>query len=108
MRLRQKLTQMTESPHQPQEHPAMLDQISKELPNTIRVRECGRDPRRFTCGMHAFGFEGNPEYEAVALRGVDRAGSEEGNDAAAMPSSLAFPDKLPLPLLSRHRLNADL
>jgi hypothetical protein len=27
--------------------------------------------------MHAFGFEGNPEYEAVALRGVDRAGSEE-------------------------------
>src|SRR5260221_7111257 len=28
--------------------------------------------------------------------------------AAAMPSSLAFPDKLPLPLLSRHRLSADL
>src|SRR5260370_39036916 len=25
-----------------------------------------------------------------------------------MPSSLAFPDKLPLPLLSRHRLSADL
>src|SRR5258708_2628165 len=28
--------------------------------------------------------------------------------AAATPSSLAFPDKLPLPLLSRHRLSADL
>src|SRR5207253_9002648 len=25
-----------------------------------------------------------------------------------MPNSLAFPDKLPLPLLSRHRLSADL
>jgi hypothetical protein len=28
--------------------------------------------------------------------------------AAATPSSLAFSDKLPLPLLSRHRLSADL
>src|SRR5260370_31597224 len=28
--------------------------------------------------------------------------------AAAMPSSLAFPDILPFPLLSRHRLSADL
>jgi hypothetical protein len=70
MRLRQRLTQMTESPHQPQEHRAMLDQISRELPNTIQVRECGRDPQSFTCGMHAFGFEDNPEYAAVARRNV--------------------------------------
>jgi hypothetical protein len=70
MRLRQKLTQMTEGPHQPQEHSAMLEQISRKLPNTIELRECDRDPKSFTCGMHAFGLEGNPEYEAAALTGI--------------------------------------
>src|SRR5258708_787635 len=39
--------------------------------------------------------------------GIRRAPSV-GPLAAAMPSSLAFPDILPFPLLSRHRLSADL
>src|SRR5260370_19843431 len=75
IQLRERLAQRTESGRQPQEHPVMLDQISRELPNTIRVRECGRDPASFRCGMHVFGFKGNKEYAAVAMGGV-YAGSE--------------------------------
>jgi hypothetical protein len=69
-RLRQRLCEMTESGCQPHEHPTMLMQISRELPNTIRVRESDRAPQSFTCGMHTFGFESCPEYAEVAAQGV--------------------------------------
>ena len=67
MRLRQRLYEMTEGGHQPNEHIAILAEISSELPNTIRVIETKRDPESFTCGMYAFGlFEDVPKYKAVA------------------------------------------
>jgi hypothetical protein len=69
-RLRQRLREMTESGCQPHEHPAMLTRISRELPNTILVLETARGPASFTCGMHAFGFEGRPEYKGVAGHGL--------------------------------------
>jgi hypothetical protein len=71
MRLRRRLYEMTEGGHQPNEHIAILAEISSELPNTIRVIETKRDLKRFTCGMHAFGlFEDVAKYKAVAEHGL--------------------------------------
>jgi hypothetical protein len=61
---------MTESARKPHQHRTDLKTISDEIPNTICVLDHELAEDRYTCGMHALGFEGGEEYEAIAGYGV--------------------------------------
>jgi hypothetical protein len=63
--LRRKLEQMTADTRVDQ-HEAMLADISRTCPNTIRVLRSPYPHHRYTCIMHAFDFTERPEYVAVA------------------------------------------
>jgi hypothetical protein len=57
------------------QHPAMLVDISKDCPNTIRILQSLHPIHRFTCLMHALDFTERPEYVQVAELNV-YAGAE--------------------------------
>jgi hypothetical protein len=61
---------MTESGREPHQHRAELRTITDEIPNTIRVVDCDLPEGRYTCGMHALGFEESDEYTDIAGYGL--------------------------------------
>jgi hypothetical protein len=69
--LRKRLEEMTQVEDVTQ-HPALLMEISQSLPNTIVFLDSPYRLRRYTCGMHVFGFAEEPEYAAIAERGFNR------------------------------------
>jgi hypothetical protein len=69
--LRQKLQTMTEVEDGTQ-HPALLEALTKEYPNTIQIVQSPYPLARYTCLVHAFGFIEQPEYLAIATRPFNR------------------------------------
>jgi hypothetical protein len=67
--LRKMLEQMTANTRVDQ-HEAMLADISRTCPNTIRVLHSPHPRARYTCMMHAFDFTERPEYVAIAKLNV--------------------------------------
>jgi hypothetical protein len=61
---------MTESGREAHQHRAELRTISDEIPNTIRVIDRDLPEGRYTCGMHALGFEQSEEYADIASYGL--------------------------------------
>ncbi len=53
-------------------HPALLDEVIRNCPNTIVLLESTYPLRRYTCAMHVFDFIEKPEYAAIAERGLNR------------------------------------
>jgi hypothetical protein len=69
--LRQKLQAMTQVDDVSQ-HPALLDAVSRECPNTIKLLVSSHPVELYTCLVHALGFVNRPEYTAIAARGFNK------------------------------------
>src|SRR5260370_20014767 len=69
--LREKLQKMTEVEHVA-EHPALLDEVSRNYPNTVVLLDSPHPLRRYTCVMQVFDFTEKPEYVALSARGFNR------------------------------------
>jgi hypothetical protein len=69
--LRRRLQEMTEVEDGSQ-HPALLDTLTRDCPNTVVLLASPHPPRRYTCAMHVFDFTEKPEYVAIAERGFNR------------------------------------
>jgi hypothetical protein len=54
------------------QHPALLDALTRECPNTIVLLASPYPLRRYTCAMHVFDFTEKSEYVAIAKRGFNR------------------------------------
>jgi len=61
---------MTEVPDV-SKHPALLDALTRESPNTITLLDSPYPIERYTCLVHALDFAGKPEYVAIAERGFN-------------------------------------
>lgn len=69
-KLRRKLQAMTEI-DDVSRHPALLDAISAEHPNTIKLVDSPHPIRRYTCLVHAFNFTEQSEYVLIAESGFN-------------------------------------
>jgi len=69
--LRQRLQEMTDVQDVSQ-HPMLLECISRDYPNSIRIVESEHPIDRYTCVMHVFDFTEKPEYLAIADYGFGR------------------------------------
>jgi hypothetical protein len=65
--LRQELQTMTDVEDGIQ-HPALLEAVRKEYPNTVQIVHSSYPLERYTCLVHALGFVEQPEYLAIAAR----------------------------------------
>lgn len=54
------------------QHPALLDELTMNCPNTIVLLDSPYPLSRYTCAMHVFDFTEKPEYVAIAERGFNR------------------------------------
>jgi len=68
--LRKRLQAMTQVEDVSQ-HPALLDEIRRECPNTIKLLTSPHPVGRFTCLVHVLGFAACPDYEVIASRGFN-------------------------------------
>lgn len=50
-------------------HPPLLQAISAEFSNTVRLLDSPHPIRRYTCLVYVFNFTEQPEYVAIAERG---------------------------------------
>lgn len=64
----QKLTQVQDV----NQHLALLAEVTRECPNSIRIIESPHSNERYTCLMHVLDFTEKPQYIAIAKRGLDR------------------------------------
>lgn len=62
--LREKLQEMTEV-EDVAKHPALLDEVSRNCPNTIVLFDSPYPLKGYTCVMHVFDFTEKPEYAAI-------------------------------------------
>ena len=75
--LRKELQTVTEVQDVAQ-HPALLAEVTRECPNSVRITESLHPIERYTCLMHVMDFTEKPEYIAIARYGLGRvfAGTE--------------------------------
>lgn len=69
MTLRSRLQEMTEVEDISQ-HPSLLEALSLECPNSIRLLDSPHPIDRYTCLMHVFDLTEKPEYIHCAMRNV--------------------------------------
>ncbi len=87
--LRHKLEEMT-ADKRVDRHEAMLADISRACPNTIRVLRSPHPHARYTCMMHAFDFTERPEYVTVAELNVWAGRLSPVSPAQARAHDLVF------------------
>jgi hypothetical protein len=68
--LRQSLQAMTEV-EDVSKHPALLQALTLEHPNTVKLLGSPHPIERYTCLVHAFNFTEQPEYVVIAKRGFN-------------------------------------
>ena len=69
--LRKKLQTLTEVQDVAQ-HPALLAEVTRDCPNSVRITESPHPIKRYTCLMHVLDFTEKPEYIDFAGYRLDR------------------------------------
>lgn len=68
--LRRKLDEVFEAREWP-EYLRILDAVTRDLPNGIKLLDSPYPIQRYTCVVHVFEFTEKPEYTAMASRGFN-------------------------------------
>jgi hypothetical protein len=101
--LRRKLQAMTEM-EDVSRHPHLLDALTRECPNTIRLLNSPHPIQRYTCLVHVLDFTQKEEYELIASPGfhvvfagrafayrlIDRGSLVEITQLATQPRDFIF------------------
>lgn len=69
--LRERLKRITDNGDL-KSHPILLDMLSREISNSIRISDSGFPIDRYTCIVHALNLIENPDYVRIAGLGLGR------------------------------------